>query len=96
VGVTHWQAPRQEQPLPGAKPTLFFAPAQIEKREKELGPGVLMGRALEAWARMTDALEGHMNFERHGGSSAVEAIWKKSVAGEVSPRTGILCHMREG
>ena len=42
VGITHWDALEGEDPasLPGAAPTMFFAPSQIVKRNKELGPKV--------------------------------------------------------
>ena len=39
VGITHWESRDGEDPasLPGAKPTMFFAPSQIMKRHEELG-----------------------------------------------------------
>ena len=39
VGITHWDAREGEDPttLPGAKPTMFFAPTQIMKRNESLG-----------------------------------------------------------
>lgn len=42
VGITHWDALEGEDPasLPGVEPTMFFAPSQIVKRNKELGPEV--------------------------------------------------------
>lgn len=42
VGVTHHEAVLQQAPtsLPGATPSMFFAPSQIVKRSKELGPDV--------------------------------------------------------
>lgn len=94
VGVTHWEAPRQSAPLPGAKPQMFFAPGEIQKRDQELGRGVLMNRALEAWASAADALEGQFSFERHEGPEATRAIWQKTVNGEVSPQKGMLASMK--
>lgn len=50
VGITHWGA-RHEQDvaaLPGAKPTMFFAPSQIVKRNKDWGPAQYQSRLAEA------------------------------------------------
>ncbi|MEM1380572.1 MAG: DUF2855 family protein [Pseudomonadota bacterium] len=96
VGATHWEAPRQREPLPGAKPTMFFAPGQIQLRDQQLGRGVLMGRALEAWADASDAIADHFSYEMHAGPEAVEAIWKQTVAGKVSPTTGVLATLVKG
>jgi hypothetical protein len=90
VGATHWDAPRQKEPLPGAKPTMFFAPAQIEKRDKELGQGGFMKKALAAWAEMTDQTAASLTYEHHKGPQAAKAIWERTVAGEVSPERGVL------
>ena len=50
VGITHWDARQGEDPtsLPGASPTMFFAPSQIVKRNKELGPEVYQQRITQA------------------------------------------------
>lgn len=96
VGVTHWEAPRQQAPLPGAKPTMFFAPGQIQKRDKELGPGVLMGQALTAWAEVSDNLGELFSFEHHTGVDATRSAWQATVAGQVSPTVGIVASLTKG
>lgn len=89
VGATHWDQPRQSEPLPGARPTMFFAPGQIQKRDQEKGAGALMAEALEAWGAMTDGLGGNLNFEHHAGPAASLSIWLDTVKGEVDPSRGI-------
>jgi len=42
VGATHWDAPRQEQPLAGPAPKMFFAPDVVKKRDHQLGAGWLL------------------------------------------------------
>jgi hypothetical protein len=53
VGGTHWQALGGGRDLPGPKPTLFFAPAQIARRSapppEGWGAAVLNQRIGEAW-----------------------------------------------
>jgi len=96
VGATHWEAPRQQAPLPGAKPTMFFAPGQIQKRDAELGAGVLMGQALTAWAEVSDKIDSLFSYEYHNGAEATRDIWVKSVAGQVSPTMGIVASLTKG
>lgn len=56
VGITHWRSRDGAQlaDLPGAKPQLFFAPSQIVKRTKELGP-------MEYQAKLARATDGFFN-----------------------------------
>jgi hypothetical protein len=53
VGITHYESRDGEDPgqLPGAKPSMFFAPSQIQKRSTEWGPQVLQQKLDEAWQR---------------------------------------------
>ncbi|GGY50317.1 DUF2855 family protein [Parvularcula lutaonensis] len=95
VGATHWDAPRQKEPLPGAKPTMFFAPAQIQKRDKELGPGEFMRQALEAWLEISDSLGDRLTYEHHKGPEATRIIWKDTVAGTVDPSRGIVASLNK-
>ncbi|MEM6913246.1 MAG: DUF2855 family protein [Pseudomonadota bacterium] len=90
VGATHWEAPRQSEPLPGAKPTMFFAPAQIAKREKDFGPGVVMGRAAVAWAKAAKTLDGLFEYDHLQGPDAASTAWRDSVEGKVNPSRGLV------
>jgi hypothetical protein len=59
VGITHWDAREGKDPasLPGAKPSMFFAPSQIMKRNEELGPEkyqALIGQATEDFFAVVD------------------------------------------
>lgn len=52
VGATHVSDLAQELKLPGAEPTMFFAPHQVEKRSKEWGPDKLqltIGKQLQKY-----------------------------------------------
>ncbi|MFT7651181.1 MAG: hypothetical protein ACI9UU_000283 [Candidatus Azotimanducaceae bacterium] len=59
VGITHWDAREGEDPatLPGAKPTMFFAPSQIMKRNEAMGPEkyqLMIGTATQAFFQHVD------------------------------------------
>ena len=49
VGGTHWENLGGGGALPGPRPQLFFAPAQIKKRATEWGPAELQSRVGKAW-----------------------------------------------
>ncbi|MAB12986.1 DUF2855 family protein [Parvibaculum sp.] len=90
VGATHWEAPRDTGDLPGAKPEFFFAPAQIQKRDNEWGPGAAMRRAQEECARMAKEMEAHLKIEHGTGAEAVKAAYLSMVRGETTPDRGLM------
>ncbi|MES2070458.1 MAG: DUF2855 family protein, partial [Pseudomonadota bacterium] len=49
VGGTHWDELGGGANLPGARPALFFAPAQIKKRMADWGPGGVQQKLALAW-----------------------------------------------
>ncbi len=90
VGATHWEKPRQREPLPGAQPTMFFAPAQFQKREVDFGPGVAMQRAAVAWAKAAEDLEGIFTYDFISGPEGAADAWRDSVKGRVNPSRGLV------
>jgi len=91
VGITHWEAMRSDLgELPGAKPTMFFAPGQIEKRDAEWGRGVIMERALKACAEMAEDARDWVCVEWVRGADAIENEWNSLVDGKVSPSRGLM------
>jgi hypothetical protein len=65
VGLTHWEAREGEDPasLPGAKPTMFFAPTQIVKRSEELGPAEYQRRIGEATGEFFERVDEWVTIE---------------------------------
>jgi len=65
VGITHWDAMDGADPrsLPGAKPSMFFAPDQIQKRTKEWGGETLQKRLGIAWDKFVIFVDKHVQFE---------------------------------
>ena len=74
VGVTHWEARDGEDPatLPGARPTMFFAPTQIMKRHKELGAAVYQQRIAEATQAFFAEVDAWVHIEEHPFSEVAE------------------------
>jgi hypothetical protein len=74
VGITHWET-RDNAPLedlPGAKPTMFFAPSQIVKRTEEWGSAQLQAKIGEATAAFFAEVDRWVGIEDHDFSSVEE------------------------
>jgi hypothetical protein len=92
VGGTHWRTLGGASGLPGPKPVLFFAPAQIKQRTAEWGAGGLQQRIAAAWhafmQRVTDPARPWLEVtEAHGPEAARTAVLQL-IDGVASPRQG--------
>jgi len=98
VGATHWdqfQNSVDGGSLPGSAPEVFFAPAQIEKRDGEWGRGVMMGKAYAASIELVQRLAPNLSMESHQGADACDAIWQALLANEISGRQGVMMSLGE-
>lgn len=96
VGATHWESGGRAKDLPGAKPTFFFAPGQIAKRDKEWGPGVLWDKGSEAGAEIAKKVSGEISVEDVTGANAAANIWKAMLDNQISPGRGLLVSIGKG
>lgn len=90
VGLTHWQDFQGGGALPGPKPEFFFAPAQIEKRNADWGPGEAARRGLEASLKAARAVEPHVRIDRREGPEAVMAAWRDLAENRARPDQAII------
>lgn len=89
VGASHWdQRAGLPKDLPGARPQLFFAPAQAEKRLQEWGGTGFHQHLAERWASFTAFTEQWLSFEHGLGPTAVGRMYQEILAGHASPQTG--------
>ena len=88
VGTSHWDKFEPTGDLPGARPRFFFAPAQIEKRRADWGPGEIEARLEEAWSRVAHESGRWMSITRSTGLSAASAVYQKLANGAVNPAEG--------
>jgi hypothetical protein len=95
VGLTHWDAPASKGPLPGPKPEFFFAPAQIGKREKDWGAGVIMERATRASADIAAATAGHTVMEHQQGADALRDAWLELLDNCAPAQRGLLLSLAQ-
>lgn len=90
VGITHWQDRGAADGLPGPKPEFFFAPSQIEKRDRDWGPGELRRRADAANLALVRALGDRVRVREIAGAEAIRQAWVDLVAGRVPPSEGLV------
>lgn len=92
VGGTHWEALGGGKGLPGPRPVLFFAPAQIKKRVAECGGEAMRERIGEAWsafiARVADAGTPWLRVVAGEGRAAVESSYLALLDGRVPADEG--------
>ena len=92
VGGTHWEELSGAGDLPGARPSLFFAPAQIKKRMADWGPGGVQTRLAQAWQQfmqpVLSAEKPWMHIIHGHGEAAVRAVYENMLSGEARPDQG--------
>ena len=95
VGLTHRDGSRDDENLPGAKPTWFFAPDQIRKRAKEWGPGGIDTRFGTAWAGFVPMLDRWIKVTASHGQGAVKQVYLDTLNGRVPPDQGHILSLVE-
>ena len=92
VGGTHWDRIGPGAGLPGPKPTLFFAPAQIKKRNADWGAAGLQAKVAAAWSAfmhpVMDPSRGWMRVVEGRGAAAVEGVYRQMLDGRARPDEG--------
>jgi Protein of unknown function (DUF2855) len=88
VGLTHWDQFQASVELPGPRPTLFFAPAQIKKRTADWGPGGLQQRVAVAWRHFMEPIGDWMRVVHGWGATDVERVYLEMLDGRTKPDEG--------
>jgi hypothetical protein len=90
VGITHWESRDTTAPtdLPGAPPTMFFAPDQIVKRNRELGPAVYQRHLNDATEAFFAAVDAWVEIEEHPFSD-VQSVYR-TVLESAPPQRGFI------
>jgi hypothetical protein len=94
VGMTHWERGKREEGLPGAAPTFFFAPTQVQKRLADWGAGGLQERVGNAFAAFR-ALSGRALRIVRGGRGDLERVYLDAVEGRTAADEGHILSLHE-
>jgi hypothetical protein len=88
IGLTHRSSSPDEPELPGARPSSFFAPDQIRKRARELGPGGIDSRFGVVWSGFAPMLDRWLKVIEGRGEDAVRQVYLETLSGHVPPEQG--------
>jgi hypothetical protein len=99
IGGTHWDALGGAGGLPGPRPTLFFAPAQVKKRSapppEGWGAGALMQRIGQAWGAFLARVqppggEPWVRIVERRGPEAIRSAYLELLDGRADARDGLM------
>jgi len=93
VGATHWDAGQRDTNLPGAEPTFFFAPGQMQKRAQDWGPGGLQKRLGDGMKRFVASSGKWLTVVRSSGPADVERVYRDMLQGRTKPSEGHVLSM---
>jgi hypothetical protein len=92
IGGTHVEQLGSAKDLPGPRPTLFFAPAQVSKRIGDWGGGEFNQRMVQAWrdfsTKVRDGASPWLVVEHSRGTDAALSAYAQVLAGRGDPRVG--------
>jgi hypothetical protein len=92
IGGTHVDQLGGAKDLPGPRPILFFAPAQVKKRQTDWGPAEVGKRLVQAWrafsAKVCNGEAPWLQVQHHHGPEAMQAVYAQVLAGRGDPRQG--------
>lgn len=98
IGGTHVADLGNGKDLPGPKPTLFFAPAQIKKRYADWGAEVFGTTLVSAWRgfciQVNHPQAPWMTVQHHTGPAAAAQAYALVLAGQGDPRVGHMVSMQ--
>ena len=100
VGASHVGDLGGAGQLPGPRPVMFFAPAQVKKRHADWGAQGLNDRLVAAWNQFSTAVSAGpqpwLTVQRHAGPQATKALFASVLAGSGDPRAGHIATLLPG
>jgi hypothetical protein len=100
IGGTHWGALGSARDLPGPRPVLFFAPAQVKARSapppQGWGAAELQRRMGQAWEEFIDQVNSRdwVRIVMRPGPQAALQAYGDVLAGRTAAREGLMLDMR--
>ena len=97
VGGTHWDEIGGSSALPGPRPEMFFAPAQVAKRNTDWGQAVFQQRLGTSWTGFLDAVVSTdspwMRVEHVDGAEETAACFVAQAQGVALPEVGYVAQV---
>lgn len=93
VGITHYDEAGMQPGFIAERSAMFFAPAQIHKRNADWGAGVFSSRVLEFWRRGAVHSREWLTMDRSHGVSGLQAAYRQLLQGRVRPERGVIVEL---
>ena len=90
VGLTHLDDNEMEPGFIRERSAMFFAPAHIQKRASDWGPGVFETKAMRFWHDAATKSRSWLRFDHHSGLDVLNEVYQQVLAGRVPPDSGII------
>jgi hypothetical protein len=90
VGGADWDAARSEEPIPGPRPELFFAPSVAAAMIKSMGPAVFATETANSLNAAIAASQRWLQVHHLVGLDAAASSWQRLLANDVAPEEGIV------
>jgi hypothetical protein len=88
IGAAHGEELNAGPLVTGAEPTLFFAPAQIDKRKEDWGPGAIQKLYQETWSEFVPQVQQWVDVTHGEGADGLQRAWLAALSGSVDPKRG--------
>lgn len=93
IGITHYEEAGMEPGFIAERSAMFFAPAQIQKRNVDWGAGVFSSRVMEFWRRGALRSRDWLTLERFRGVEGLQAAYRQLLQGAVRPDRGVIVEL---
>ena len=92
VGITHHESRNGQDPatLPGAKPEMFFAPNQIQKRNQDWGPEKFQQEHARAWGEFLGVVDDWVTINYPARPEELQATYAEVLAGAKPDKAYVL------
>ena len=90
VGFSHGGEIASGYTLPGAKPKMFFAPAQVQKRLRDWGGQEFQLQLAQAWEPFLKTVQTLLTVQENRGAAAVTEVYHAFVMGKARPEQGYI------
>ncbi|MBL4837587.1 MAG: DUF2855 family protein [Kordiimonadaceae bacterium] len=90
VGASHWDKLTSNTGLPGAKPTMFFAPDRVQQRTKDWGPAGVQQRSAKAWQGFIARAGSLIGVVHETGTDAMGSVYSDTLNGKADPKNGYI------
>ena len=90
VGLTHYDENKMGKHFIRERSEMFFAPAHMQKRTKEWGPGEFEKRAYAFWHDAAVKSRSWLSYQHISGMNVLEAAYREVLAGKAQPDVGLI------